>query len=61
MSTFFLGVGVALAIEGLLYAAFPGAMQRMMSQVLQTPEATLRTFGVIAAAFGILVAWLAGG
>ena len=61
MSTLFLGIGVALAIEGLLYAAFPGQMKEMMRRVLPTPAATLRTFGLVALATGVFIVWLATG
>lgn len=60
MSTFLLGVGVAFALEGLLYAMFPGAMQGMMRRVIDLPESSLRTFGIAALALGVLIVWLAG-
>ena len=59
METFLLGVGVALAIEGFLYAAFPAAMQAMMRRVMDVPPPSLRTFGLAALAIGVVVVWLA--
>ncbi|MHA1559228.1 MAG: DUF2065 domain-containing protein [Alphaproteobacteria bacterium] len=61
MTTFFLGVGAALAIEGALYAAFPDAVQGMMRRALDIPAASLRTYGFFALAAGVLVVWLASG
>lgn len=61
MSTFLLGVGVALAIEGLLYAAFPDGMHSMMRRALEVPPSSLRTFGVIALATGVAIVWLVNG
>ena len=61
MATFFLGVGAALAIEGALYAAFPSAIQDMMRRALGIPESSLRTFGLLALAVGVVVVWLASG
>jgi uncharacterized protein YjeT (DUF2065 family) len=59
VSALLLAVGGALAIEGLLYAAFPGAMQDMMRRLQDMPPATLRTFGLVALATGVFVVWLA--
>lgn len=54
-------LGLAIAIEGLLYAAFPDGMKRMMATMLQTPGAQLRIAGLIAALVGVGVVWLAKG
>ena len=59
MSTLFIGVGIALAIEGVLYAAFPEQVKRMMRFALERPTASLRTFGLVALAAGLAVIWLA--
>ena len=61
MSTLLLGVGVALAIEGLLYAAFPRSMQAMMRFALEVPETTLRSFGLVALSLGVVLVWLLRG
>lgn len=61
MATFLLGLGVAFAIEGLLYAAIPAAMQTMMRRVVELPQSSLRTFGVVSLAGGVLLVWLSGG
>lgn len=58
MSTLLLGLGIALAIEGVLYAAFPEQIQRMMRFALERPPASLRTFGLVALAAGLFLVWL---
>lgn len=60
MGTFLLGLGVAFILEGLLYAAFPGSMRQMMRRVVELPEPSLRTFGLVGLAAGILLVLLAG-
>jgi hypothetical protein len=59
LSTFFIGVGIALAIEGVLYTLFPDQIKRMMRVALERPTASLRTFGLAALAAGLAVIWLA--
>lgn len=46
---------LVLVIEGLLYAAFPEPMRRMVATVLMLPPQTLRTAGLIAAGLGVLL------
>ncbi len=58
MTDFLTALGLALAIEGVAYALFPSAMQRMMAQVLATPPPLLRVFGLVAAISGVLAVWL---
>lgn len=53
--------GLAVALEGLLYAAFPTAMKKMMLQVIGMPLSSLRVAGLIAAGAGIVIIWLARG
>ncbi len=55
------GLGLAVAIEGVLYALFPDGMRRMMAQALTLPPEALRLGGLLAAAFGVGVVWLARG
>jgi len=42
MSEFLVALGLLFAIEGLVFAAFPGAAKRAMESVLATPEGSLR-------------------
>ncbi|EFH12759.1 DUF2065 family protein [Pseudoroseomonas cervicalis] len=52
------GLAVAMALEGLLYAAFPGAMQRAVTRLAALPPDRLRWTGLAAAIAGIAVASL---
>jgi hypothetical protein len=52
-------IGLALALEGALYALFPGAMKRAMSAVLSQPAEQLRYAGLAGATIGVGLVWLA--
>ena len=54
-------LGVAIALEGAIYALFPGAMKRFMVRVLAEPPSHLRAAGLIAAALGVGIVWLVRG
>ncbi|KAF0222641.1 MAG: hypothetical protein FD176_2465 [Rhodospirillaceae bacterium] len=49
---------LAVAIEGLAYAAFPDAMRRTMAKIALMPSVTLRGMGLIAAVIAIGGLWL---
>ena len=59
MADVLLVVGLILALEGGLYAAFPGGMKRMMAIMLQQPDDALRISGLGAATLGVGIIWLA--
>jgi uncharacterized protein YjeT (DUF2065 family) len=61
MTDFLVALGLVLAIEGLVFAALPGAAKRAMASVLETPEPTLRLVGVVSAVIGVVVIWLVRG
>lgn len=61
MSDLFAALGLVLAIEGLLFAGFPGAARRASEIILATPEGTLRLIGVASAVIGVAVVWLVRG
>lgn len=61
MTDFVVAIGLVLVIEGVLYALFPSAMQRMLADVLTRPPQLLRTGGLIAACVGVGIVWLARG
>lgn len=61
MTDLFAALGLALAIEGILYALFPDMMKGMMVQVLASPPSVLRGVGLAAAALGVFIVWLARG
>ncbi|MEQ8707821.1 MAG: DUF2065 domain-containing protein [Rhodospirillales bacterium] len=58
MTTFLTALALAIALEGLMYAAFPDGMKRMMMRALELPSSQLRAGGLMAAAVAILVIWL---
>lgn len=61
MTDFATAIGLALAIEGILYAVFPDAMKRMLEQVMAQPIQTLRMVGLITATFGVSIIWMIRG
>lgn len=61
MSEVAIAIGLILAIEGALYALFPGLMKRMAQQVLQSPGDSLRVAGVVSVALGVALVWLVRG
>ena len=61
MSDFLTAVGLVFAIEGLVYAIAPAALKQMMAVAIETPESTLRTFGIVALAFGVGLVWMIRG
>ena len=61
MSDFLVALGLVLALEGLLFAAVPGAAKRAIASVLETPESTLRIVGLVSAVFGVFVVWMVRG
>jgi hypothetical protein len=61
MSDFVAALGLLLAIEGLVFAAFPTLARRAAENLLATPEGPLRTIGVSSAILGVLIVWLVRG
>jgi uncharacterized protein YjeT (DUF2065 family) len=61
MNDFLAAVGLVFVIEGLLFAAFPDAARRAVAAVLNTPDQSLRTIGIVSALFGLTVVWLVRG
>ena len=61
MSDFVVAIGLVLAIEGLIFAAFPGAAKRLAANAVETPEGSLRFAGVMSAILGIALIWLMRG
>jgi uncharacterized protein YjeT (DUF2065 family) len=54
-SLFLCVVGMACALEGIAWAAFPHAMRRAMHELLQQSDNVLRGFGIAALAVGLLL------
>lgn len=61
MSDFLTALGLALAIEGILYSAFPGPMRRALASVSGMSDQSLRMGGLLALAVGVFVVWLVRG
>jgi uncharacterized protein YjeT (DUF2065 family) len=61
MRDFLTAVALALVIEGLSYAAFPEAMQRMMAMAASAPPKVLRLAGLAAAMGGVALVWAVRG
>lgn len=61
MWDFIVAIGLVLALEGLLFAAFPGAAKQAMANVLETPDNILRGVGIACAVIGIALIWLIRG
>jgi len=58
MNDLIIGLGLALVIEGLLWAAFPGLATRLLKIAAETPEHYLRLTGVFTIAIGVAVVWI---
>ena len=61
MLDFLVALGLVLAIEGLLFAAFPAVSKRAMAHVLETPDGVLRVIGIVSALIGVVLIWLVRG
>lgn len=61
MTDLIVAIGLVLVIEGIVYAAFPDAIRRMLRMVEDTPDATLRVGGLLAAVAGLFIVWLVRG
>lgn len=61
MSDLIVGVGLVLVFEGLLWALSPDMARRLLEMANQTSPATLRTFGWVAVATGVVLIWLVRG
>ena len=61
MDDFIVAVGLVFVIEGLLYAAFPGAMRKMILDISNMPENSMRVAGLAALVFGLVVVWMVRG
>jgi uncharacterized protein YjeT (DUF2065 family) len=61
MSDFVVAIGLVLAIEGILFAAFPGPVKRAMAHVTESPDGPLRILGIVSAIVGVALVWLVRG
>jgi len=58
VSDFLAALALVFVIEGLLFAAVPGMAKKALASVLEAPDTTLRTVGLISAIFGVVVVWI---
>ena len=58
MFDFQAAIGLFLAIEGILFAAFPLAAKRAMSAAMEMPDNRLRVMGLVSAVVGVAIVWL---
>jgi len=61
MSDFLVAFGLVFVIEGIAFAAFPGAAKRAITAVLETPDSALRMVGLASAVLGVALVWLIRG
>lgn len=54
-------LGLVLVIEGVLLTLMPGALKRVVAEILTQPERRLRIGGVASAVLGLLIVWLVRG
>jgi uncharacterized protein len=50
-------LGLALALEGLAFAAFPEAVRRAMLDAAETPRERMRLVGIVSAVLGVVIVW----
>ena len=58
MSEFLVALGLVFVIEGLVFAAMPGAAKRALAAIVESPEQFLRIVGIVSAVAGLVIIWL---
>ena len=61
MTDLLAALGLALALEGTIYALAPGVMKRAIRQMLDLPDQTLRIAGLTVLVSGVCLVWLVRG
>lgn len=61
MSDLVAGLGIALVIEGLLWAIAPNAAKRMVAEIAGVANSRLQFGALAAVAAGVFLVWLARG
>ena len=59
MEFFLCVVGMVMIVEGLPYFAFPERMKFWLNRVLSTPVGSLRKFGLVLMAIGLVLVYVA--
>ncbi len=52
-------LGLALVLEGILYALFPAAMRRFVVEALKQPDTAIRIGALVMLFVGVGVVWFA--
>lgn len=55
----FLAVGLVLVLEGMIWAAAPQMIERMLEMLRDLPETARRQIGVLAILLGLILLWIA--
>lgn len=61
MSDLLAGLGIALVLEGLLWALAPDTARRVVTDIAGRGDGPIQTFALIAVAAGVFFVWLARG
>jgi uncharacterized protein YjeT (DUF2065 family) len=61
VTTFLVALALAVTIEGLIYAAFPAQMKRMLAAVQTMPASMIRAVGLACAGLGLVLLWVMHG
>ena len=59
MTLILAGIGLALVIEGLVFALAPSRLEDLAKIIEDTPVETRRAIGLAAVACGVLLVWIA--
>jgi uncharacterized protein len=59
MTDFLAALGLLLVIEGVVFAAWPGFAKEAMRQAAESAPERMRIVGIICAAAGVGLVWLA--
>jgi uncharacterized protein len=61
MTDLAIAFGLVLVIEGLLWALFPNLARRLLEQLAETPEASVRAIAWSMVVLGVAIVWLVRG
>jgi hypothetical protein len=59
MADLLTALGLVLAVEGLVFAAFPEAVRRAMIDAAHSPADRMRLVGIASAVAGVVLLWVA--
>ena len=58
MEFFLCVIGMVMVIEGLPYFAFPGKMKAWVKKIINSPESSLRRFGLVLMVLGLSLIYM---